>query len=92
MLRFRNRFRDAPMPSDVAKCKACGLHVTHSFAADRETFIHELPWCDTFREFISRAAAEPGVQLHMAVGNVTDRETLIIADGESIADIDQVPA
>lgn len=88
-LRFRNRF--TAKPSEVGSCKGCGLHITHTTADGRETFIHELPWCGAFRAFVEKAQPEPGTQLHMALGNVTDRETLVIADGDTIADVDVRP-
>jgi hypothetical protein len=85
--RFRNRFTDNAMPSELGKCKACGVYVTRSVVGGRETMIHELPWCQSFRDLVTALHGVPGTELHMAVGT-TDRQTVIIADGDTVADVD----
>jgi len=100
MLRFRNRFTAKPV-GDCRVC-ACGRFVTCETSDGRETIIHELPWCDAFRELVGKlhAAGEAhggGVSHHVAMLESTvDRtpvtNTIVIADGDTPAEVENVGA
>jgi hypothetical protein len=95
MIRFRNRFTAKPVESRTCRC---GRFVSFEVSDGRETVIHELPWCDRFRELMAalKAAGEAhggDVSHHIALMESTvDRtpitRTLVIADGDSAADVD----
>jgi hypothetical protein len=82
MLRFRNRFKG--QPSDPHECP-CGRRISRSITGGRETLIHELPWCARFEALVDESRRHPDIELHTAL--VSDRETIVVADGDTPADI-----
>lgn len=83
-LRFRNRF--TAKESQLRQCE-CGRTVSRSVSDGRETLIHELPWCALFEQLVTAATSEPAIELHVAMVNATDQETMVIADGDTVADV-----
>jgi hypothetical protein len=88
-LRFRNRFKSAP--SELRVCD-CGGRVSFTVVEQRETVIHELPWCARFEALMREIAAiDAGegkpITPHVALVNVADRETVVVADGDSVDDV-----
>ena len=97
MLRFRNRFTAKPVESRTC---SCGRFVTFELSDGRETIIHELPWCDKFRELTEaiQAAGDTNggnVGHHVALmASTVDRtpvtSTIVIADGDTPAEVENV--
>lgn len=84
MLRFRNRFKATP--SQIGTC-SCGRRMSFSVTEGREAVIHEQPWCERFGQLVEKSLAERGVSLHVALVNPEGHETILVADGDSVADV-----
>lgn len=85
-LRFRNRFT---ADSCVIRECPCGLRVAHTVNDGRETVIHELPWCPTFRALMGVVADSPDAALHMALVAPELGEMMVTADGDTLADVEK---
>ncbi len=85
-LRFRNRFKGET--GEVTRCN-CGLRLAESVADGRLTVIHELPWCAAFRAFAEKSATLPDAANHVALVAPELGETIVIADGDTPADVEK---
>lgn len=87
-LRFKNRFSRGL--TEIYPCR-CGVNFSRSVEGTRETFLHEEPWCEPFRELVAKLEREAGTSLQ--VGKITDLEGLVVlGEGKTQAEVRELAA